>query len=99
MPDRNQLNVGDKIRILCVPQADLDQREDELKRGLDDAGWTADTIERNIAVCPIVEIEEIEVIEETRLAWYSIEFPTDSAETAEIHRIAIMDDDSWEYVE
>jgi|GEM_PF-1184740 hypothetical protein len=99
MPDRNQLQVGDKIRILSVPQADLDQRERELHEDAEMPGWTADTIERINSEYPVVEIEEVEMIDDTRLAWYSVEFPTDSEENAEIHWIAIMEDDSWEYAE
>ena len=97
MPDRTQLKVGDKIRILSVPQADLDQRVEERKYGLEDAGWTADTIERIIAECLVVEIEEVELIDDTRLAWFSVEFLTDSENSPDIHWIAVMEDDSCEH--
>jgi hypothetical protein len=31
--DWRKLKVGDKLRLLCVPEADLKQREDELATG------------------------------------------------------------------
>jgi hypothetical protein len=49
MPDRTQLKIGDRIRLLRIPQGDLEHRERELRAGAEDAGWTADTIERIIA--------------------------------------------------
>jgi hypothetical protein len=48
MPDHTALKVGDRIRLVTVPEADLQQRERELREGAQDAGWTADTIERII---------------------------------------------------
>ena len=45
MPDRARLKIGDRVRLLRVPQGDLDQRERELRDGAEGAGWTADTIE------------------------------------------------------
>ena len=56
MPDRTALKVGDRIRLLRVPQVDLDQREWELRDGAEDAGITADTIERIIRTNPVVTI-------------------------------------------
>jgi hypothetical protein len=44
MPDRTQVKIGDRIRLLRIPQGDLEQRECELRAGAEDAGWTADTI-------------------------------------------------------
>jgi hypothetical protein len=46
MPDRNKLRVGDRIRILTVPDYDLAQREREIATNAEMAGWTADAIER-----------------------------------------------------
>ena len=60
MPDRTRLKIGDRIRLLRVPQGDLDQRERELRNGAEGAGWTADTIERIIAHDPVVTISSID---------------------------------------
>jgi hypothetical protein len=38
MPDRTKLKIGDRIRLLRVPQCDLKQRERELREGRKDAG-------------------------------------------------------------
>ena len=60
MPNRLLLKVGDRIRLLCVPQRDLEQRERELREGLEYAGWTADTIARILAQDPVVTIAQID---------------------------------------
>jgi hypothetical protein len=46
MPDRKRLKVGDKVRLLRVPECDLRLRGREVREGVGMAGWTADTIER-----------------------------------------------------
>jgi hypothetical protein len=91
MPDRTQLKIGDRIRLLRVPQSDLEQRERELREGAEDAGWTADTIERIIAQDPVVTISSID---KYGLPWF--EYKLKSA-TGEIdhHSLAIVDDESW----
>ena len=60
MPDRARLKIGDRVRLPCVPQGDLDQRERELRDGAEGAGWTADTIERIIAEDAVVTISSID---------------------------------------
>jgi hypothetical protein len=60
MPDWKSLRVGDQIRLLCVPKADLEQRVCEVRDGAEMAGWTADTLERIIASDPVVFIERID---------------------------------------
>jgi hypothetical protein len=60
MPDRTQLKTDDRIRLLRVPQADLEQREHELREGVEAAGWTANTIERIILQNPVVTISSID---------------------------------------
>jgi hypothetical protein len=68
MPDTNRLRIGDRIRILRVPEADLRQREREIVEGTEMAGWTADTIERIIESQPIVTISRID---EYGSVWYA----------------------------
>ena len=46
-PNRTQLKIGDRIRLLRIPQGDLEQRERELRAGAEDAGWTAGGIATN----------------------------------------------------
>ena len=92
MPDRTKLRVGDRIRLLAVPAADLAQRARELRGGLDDAGSTADTIERILVEQPIVTIS---TIDEYGSPWFEVELAQDGE--TEYHSITIMDDDSWEH--
>jgi hypothetical protein len=40
MRDRTQLKIADRIRLLRIPQGDLEQRKRELRAGAEDAGWT-----------------------------------------------------------
>jgi hypothetical protein len=40
MPDRTRLRVGDRIRVIAVPDFDLAQREREIQERLEDAGST-----------------------------------------------------------
>lgn len=89
------LRVGDRIRLLRVPTADLRQREDELRRGAEMAGWTADTLERILALDPIVTIDEVD---ECGAPWFSYELHHADGAT-EYHSLTITDDDSWERVE
>lgn len=60
MRDRTQLKIGDRVRRQRGPQADLEQRERELREGAEAAGWTAGTIERIIAQGPAVTISPID---------------------------------------
>lgn len=91
MPDRTTLKIGDRIRLLRVPQGDVDQRERELHEGLEDAGWTADTIERIIAQDPVVTISSID---EYGLPWFDYGLKSSNGEV-EHHSLAIMEDESW----
>jgi hypothetical protein len=91
MPDRTKLKIGDRIRLLCVPARDLEQRERELREGAADAGWTADTIERIIAQDPVVVITSID---EHGLPWFDYELKAPYGEI-EHHSLAIMEDESW----
>ncbi len=95
MPDPTTLKVGDRIRLLAVPEGDLKQREREIAEGeLDDPGWTADTIERIIAQDAVVTIERID---EYDLPWFDYQLRRDHGMVEE-HTIAIVDDESWELV-
>jgi len=94
MPDHRKLRIGDRIRILRVPDCDRIQREREMRDQVDDAGWTANTIERIIAFAPV---QMISAIDEYGHPWFEcrIPGPTDALEE---HSLTILDDDSWEYI-
>ncbi len=95
MPDPRLLKVGDKIRILRVPNNDLRQREREIAANAELAGWTADTIERIIERHPIVTISRID---ECGSVWYDVELVGSQVE-CEHHSLIIYDDDTWERIE
>ncbi len=92
-PPKN-IHVGDGIRILRVPDADLKQREDEIARGADMAGHTADTIDRILAENPIVKIWQID---EFGYPWYEVSLIADDGEPEE-HTLMVYDDGTWEKV-
>ena len=94
MSDRTKLKIGDKIRVLKVPKYDLAQREREIAEGVEDAGWTANTIELILAQNPVVTIS---MIDEYGQAWFEYQLKTADGQS-EQHSIAIIDDDSWEYL-
>jgi hypothetical protein len=91
MPDRTKLKIGDRIRLLRVPRGDVEQRERELREGAEDAGWTADTIERIIAQDPVVTISSID---EYGLPWFEYQLKSATGEIEE-HSLAVMEDESW----
>lgn len=93
MPERNKLKAGDKIRLLRVPPEDIEQRKKEIANKVEDAGWTANTIELILAQTPIVEID---FIDEYGSPWYLSEVLVNGQK--EQHTIAILEDDSWEHV-
>ncbi|HUE71755.1 MAG TPA: hypothetical protein VMP01_12785 [Pirellulaceae bacterium] len=78
-----------------MPDADLRQRKNEIDRGAEMAGWTADSIERIIAQAPIVQISQVD---EYGCVWYetSILGP-DGRE--EVHSLIVYDDDTWEPIQ
>ena len=94
MPNHKKLRVGDKIRILSVPESDLIYREQEIKDKCEDAGWTANTIELVIAQNPIVTIARID---EYQYPWFDCTVVGPSGEKEE-HSLTILDNKSWEYV-
>lgn len=93
MPDRNQLRVGDCIRLLSVPYCDLAQREREIAAGIFDGDSTATVIERIIATDPVVRIERID---EFGAAWFQVEF--EEPDGIYYHSLTILDDESWEHI-
>lgn len=95
MPDPAKLRVGDRIRLLAAPRADLEQRDREIQSGFPDAGWTADTIERIIAQSPLVTIDRTD---EYGMPWFDVELKDERGET-EYHSLVIMDENSWEHLE
>ena len=96
MPDPKTLRVGDRIRILRVPDADLRQRENEIAADAEMAGWTANSIERIIAQTPIVRICRIDE-DEYACVWYETSIIGPDG-TEEEHTLIVYDDDTWESV-
>jgi len=95
MPDRTKLRVGDVIRILRVPEKDLEQREKELRENtVDEPGMTADAIEALIEQAPVVTITEID---EYGSPWFDC-WIMDAQGRKNQHSIAIVEDESWEIV-
>lgn len=93
MPDRNALRVGDRIRILAVPECDLRQRQREIAVGTADPDSTASVIERIINTDPCVTIQ---CVDEYGAAWFEVEF--EGPDGLHYHSIMILDDESWERV-
>lgn len=91
MPDRTKLKIGDRIRLLRVPQLDLEERERELRDKVEHAGWTANTIERIIAQDPVVTISWID---EFGSPWFEYALKNDDG-GIEHHSLAMMEDESW----
>jgi hypothetical protein len=95
MPAPQTLAIGDRIRILRVPDGDLRQREQEIATGSELAGWTADSIERIIAQTPVVTISQID---EDGCVWYEATIIGPRG-TEEHHSLIVYNDDTWEKVD
>jgi hypothetical protein len=95
MPDWRTLKIGDRIRLLGVPAADLRQRDEEIAIGSKDAGYTADIIARIVAQTPIVTITQID---EFGQPWYDADVRLDDG-TLEDHSLAVCHDDAWEFAD
>ena len=93
MPDPKTLQIGDRIRILRVPQSDLQLRGTEIATSIEMPGWTADSIQRIIKQTPVVRISLIE----DGCVWYETTILGPDG-TEEIHSLIIYDDDTWEVV-
>ena len=94
MPDPKILRIGDRIRILRVPDADLRQRESEIASHAELAGWTADSLERIIAQSPVVQISRID---EDGCVWYDATI-IGLAGKQEQHSLIVYNDHTWEPV-
>ena len=94
MPDPKTLKLGERIRILRVPNSDLRQRASELATGAEAPGWTADSIERIITQTPIVSISQIDA---DGCVWY--EATVIGPDGTEEHSLIVYDDDTWELFE
>ena len=92
MPSRTTLRVGDRIRILSVPTLDLRQMADAMKRGDPLAQWTSRVLQRLADRKHCVRIDEID---EYATPWFSYSFKN-KMNAWEHHRLAIMEDESWE---
>lgn len=92
LPDPRILAIGDRIRILRVPDCDLRQRESEIARGVETPGWTADTIERIIAQTPVVPICQID---DDGCVWYEATIIAPDG-TEEHHTLIVYNDATWE---
>lgn len=93
MPDRSQLRVGDRIRLLSVPQCDLDQRRRAIEVGDDVSDSTASTIERIMAASQFVTIERIDKFGAT---WFEVQL--EEHDGIHYHSLTILDNESWERV-
>ena len=87
------LKPGDRVRLLHVPAADVEQRERELQGDVELPGWTADTIERILGADPVVTIDRID---EFGAPWFEYKLVGADNDT-EHHSLSITDDESWEY--
>ena len=92
MPAYTLLRVGDRIRLLRVPENVLRTRDWEIHDGLEDAGGTADTFERILRQDPVVTINRID---EYGQPWFDDDLKVADGNVEE-HTIAIHDSDSWE---
>ena len=92
MPDPKTLRIGDRIRILRVPQNDLQQRERELAEKTEMPAWTADSIERIIEQTSVVSISRID---EDGCVWYDASIIGPDGKEEE-HSLIVYNDDTWE---
>jgi hypothetical protein len=92
--DWRKLRPGDRVRLLCVPDADLRQREEEVCRGTEMAGWTADTLERILALDPVVTIVHVDKF---GVPYFRYEL-LGADGRMEHHTLAITENESWELV-
>ncbi len=90
MPDRTKLKIGDKIKLLHVPDFDLKQREKEPVL-CDDMLPTATVLEKVMKQFSFVVID---TIDEYQSPWFSVDIEVNGE--MEHHTLAIMDDESWE---
>lgn len=94
MLDPKTLAIGDRIRILSVPESDLRQREDELATGGEMPGHTANSIERIIDQTPVVSICRLD---DDGSVWYETRIVGVNGRE-EYHSLIVYNDDTWERV-
>lgn len=95
MPDPKLLTVGDRIRILRVPEGDLRQRVQDSETGSALPGITADRIERIIHQTPVVPICRVD---EDGYVWY-VTTITGADGIEELHALIVYNDDTWEKID
>ena len=88
------LKPGERIRLLCVPESDLQQRDRELRVGVEEAGLTANTLERIMSLDPVVTIDRVEY----DMPKFDYEFVGEDGFN-EYGTIGICDDESWERID
>ena len=66
-------------------------REHEIREGVEDAGYTADAIERILQQDPVVTIDRID---EYGQPWFNYNLVRSNGRIAE-HTLAVVEDDSW----
>ncbi len=95
MPDPKLWIVGDRIRILRVPEDDLRRRVQDIETGSALPGITADSIERIIHQAPVVPICRVD---EDGYVWYETTIiGADGIE--EQHSLIVYDDETWEEID
>ena len=87
------LRVGTKIKIRKVPAGDLRSEKREKKKGLKDAGWTAEVIRAIIKENKPVKIEEID---EYGNPWFRARIKRNGR--TEEHYLAVMETESWQVI-
>ena len=97
MPDRRALKPGDRIRIIAIPEQDLEQRRRQQRAGrrIDKDMDTIRILQKlrdKRRVCVIREIDE------WGYPWIDYVFKNKQGRW-EDHSLAIMDDASWAYVD
>jgi hypothetical protein len=92
MKDFRNLKVGDRIRIQRVAEGDLAQAKAERTQRIEDAGITANTLEKVIKQCPV---QTIAWIDEYGYPWFECTITNRQGEREE-HCFAIMENESWE---
>lgn len=89
------LKPGERIRLLCVPESDLQQRERQLRDGVNEPGLTADTLERILSLDPVVTIDHVD---DYGMPWFEYELVGDDGRI-HYHSLGIADDESWERID
>jgi hypothetical protein len=91
MSGHRELKAGDRVRLLHVPPGCLARRDRERREGVEDAGWTADTIERILRQDPNVTVDRVDAYGHP---WFNYNLAGDDG-TAEEHTLAITVDGWW----